>query len=128
LDTVIEIIPYTYRVSPRVIISAYSNPVNLDMVEEYARRMEFSEPPPISGYPGLIDVSDIGKEFLTGEKIILEHAGEPCWYVTDGHHRSLAAIWVDEPWLIARTSDQFAEYEEYKRYAEWAKSRTMGTE
>jgi hypothetical protein len=56
--------------------------------------------PAIEGYPSIINEDDIGKEFLTGEEITSEHLGEYFWNVTNGHHRTLAAINANLPHLL----------------------------
>lgn len=84
------------------IISAFANPVNQGVVDEYAILMKGNDIdtghngfPPIKGYAAKIDHDDIENPdlyFMTGEKVTAEHLNEEVWYVTDGHHRSSAAI------------------------------------
>jgi len=86
------------------IISAFENCVDYDKVEKYANTMKAEmlshDFPPILGYPGIIDEDDVDeKMFLNGEVVENEHVGNLVWYVTDGHHRSLAAIEAHLPHL-----------------------------
>lgn len=75
------------------IVSAFCNPIEQWKVEEYTRMMQCGDEfPNIDGYPSQIDDMDIGQQFMTGEEITEEHAGLKVWRVTDGHHRTLAAI------------------------------------
>ncbi len=83
------------------IISAFCNPVDPDKVEEYAKQMKQNDLetghngfPPIMGFASKIDEDDIENEvlFMTGDQVTVEHLGEDVWNVTDGHHRTSAAI------------------------------------
>jgi hypothetical protein len=95
--------PVPKTVKPNMIISAFSNPVDYDKVEIYAEIMKAEmlshEFPPIMGYPAIIDENDIGNYFLDGEEITEEHIGKNVWMVTDGHHRSLASIKANLPYI-----------------------------
>lgn len=85
------------------IISAFSNCINDKKVQEYADIMQQDmlshDFPPIKGYPAIIDDNDTGKTFMNGEEITEENIGQLCWNVTDGHHRTLAAITAHLPHL-----------------------------
>lgn len=85
------------------IISAFQNEMDYDKLGEYAEIMAVQmlshEFPPIQGYPVIIDDNEIGDCFLTGEEITEDHAGQLAWMVTDGHHRTLAAIQANLPYL-----------------------------
>ena len=91
------------QIHPHRIISAFANEIETSKVEAYAFDMSIKmlshEFPPIKGYPVLIDDNDIGEQFLTGEEITTKDIGKLCWKVTDGHHRSLAAIESNLPYL-----------------------------
>ena len=110
---------YEYQVRVDRIISAFFNPVNWAKVDDYAERMTCGEtPPPILGYPTTIDENDVGERFLSGEFIEEEHIGESAWYVTDGHHRSCAALqaglWNLDAERDSATFATWAELEEYQ--------------
>lgn len=85
------------------IISAFENCIERDKLEKYTELMQQEmlshDFPPIQGYPMIIDETDFGDYFLTGEEIDESHLGLLCWKVTDGHHRSLAAIAAELPHL-----------------------------
>lgn len=85
------------------IISAFANPVENHKVEAYTEAFKIQmlshDFPAISGYPVIIDDDDIGDYFMTGEEVEEQHLGLLCWKVTDGHHRTLAAINADLPHL-----------------------------
>ena len=85
-------IPFPYTIRTDRIISAFSNPVDPILVESYVWKLAESNPPAIMGYPTIIDWEEHGEHFMTGEEITEEHDGELAWYVTDGHHRTCAAI------------------------------------
>lgn len=84
------------------IISAFTNPVDDAVVEAYAIEMKGNDIdtghngfPPILGYASTINEDDIENEdlfFMTGEQVTAEHLNQEVWYVTNGHHRTLAAI------------------------------------
>jgi hypothetical protein len=85
------------------IISAFENEIDWNKVDDYTNIMQEKglshDFPPIYGYPHLIDEDDIGKMFLEGSSVEEEHLGHLVWMVTDGHHRSLAAIAAEIPHL-----------------------------
>ena len=94
-------VPETIRTDR--IISAFSNSTDFGKVEEYAQVMRIEglehDFPPIKGYPSIIDESDIGKQYTTLKSVEKEHVGGLVWMVTDGHHRSFAAIEANLPYL-----------------------------
>jgi hypothetical protein len=73
------------------ILSAFDNPVDPDLVRKYAR-VSGDRFPAIWGYESIIRKYDIGGYFLNGDEITADLVGEKVWYVTNGHHRSYAAI------------------------------------
>lgn len=87
------------------IISAFANPVDYRKVEDYALTMQIEmlshSFPPIKGYPFIISEEDTetGECFMNGNPIEAEHIGQIAWKVTDGHHRTLAAIEANLPHL-----------------------------
>jgi hypothetical protein len=91
------------RVDPNLIISAFSNVIEGDKVYKYTRLMESymlsHNFPPIQGYPIIINEQDIGEYFLNDEEIVESDIGKKAWRVTDGHHRSLAAISALLPYI-----------------------------
>ena len=82
----------TCQVSTSRMISAFCNPVDPEKVDTYARMMRYSEPPAIHGYPSIIDERDVGNYFMDDVPITKDDIGRWVWYVTDGHHRTYAAI------------------------------------
>lgn len=90
-------------IKPSLIISAFANEIENDKVERYAHIMRAEmlshDFPPITGYPILIDEDDLEGWFLNGDNIPETMLGKMAWKVTDGHHRSLAAIDAGLPFL-----------------------------
>lgn len=88
------IVPPLIRVDR--IMSAFENGIDQHKVEAYTEAMRVldvcHEFPPILGFPSVIDEDDVGALFLTRELVEDTMIGEQIWKVTDGHHRSLAAI------------------------------------
>ena len=83
------------------IVSAFCNPTDPNKVEEYAYTMKNNDIlcgnidfPPILGLPSIIDEDDMDNEEFG--MIDLDsrdyQIGDIIWKVTDGHHRTLAAI------------------------------------
>lgn len=113
-----QIIPETIRTCR--IISAFSNPIDQDKVERYADLIRHSEDilpwciPAISGYPGIISQDDVdnGMIFLDGNEVTEFEIGQCVWYVTDGHHRSLAAIETGLPTLCTTMDESTFTIEE----------------
>lgn len=70
---------------------SFSNPIDERKVHRYiARLVRGDAPPPIHVYRRVFDESDEGRvAFLDGHEGV---PGEPIYYVTDGHHRALAAL------------------------------------
>jgi len=85
------------------IISAFCNEIDVQKIESYTeimREQMLSHPfPPISGFPSIIDESNFGDCFLTGEEITGEHVGQIAWFVTDGHHRAMSAVNASLPFV-----------------------------
>lgn len=85
------------------IISAFENIIDQDKLDLYTETMKAEmlshDFPPILGFPTIITDDDTNDFFISGEKITEEHIGQLAWKVTDGHHRSLAAIKAGLPHL-----------------------------
>ena len=95
------IVPATIKTGR--IISAYANEIDWEKVEKYTHVMS-SEMlshsfPAIWGFPALIDEDHVGQEFLSRQPIEAHHIGQLAWIVTNGHHRSLAAINAGLPYI-----------------------------
>lgn len=90
------------------ILSAFCNPLDTAKLQEYEERIRYSEEyipysiPPILGFPDVITEDDVDSEkvFLSGDPVTGAHIGILVWYVTDGHHRSCAAINAGLPFLL----------------------------
>jgi hypothetical protein len=91
------------HIDPKLIISAFENGIDHDKVTEFAAYMKMDmlghSFPEIEGFPSIITEGDFGKEFLTGEVVTEEHLDKMVWMVTNGHHRSLAAIEAELPYF-----------------------------
>ena len=95
-------IEFPDRVSVDRVISSFSNPIDLEKLDVYTKMLKYNgHPPAIAGYPAFIDEGDVGDYFMTGESITEDHIGEMAFYVTDGHHRVLAAIEAGKECLLA---------------------------
>lgn len=85
------------------IISAFENVIENSKVEEYAEIMSNEmlshNFPPIQGFPNIVSKEDIGEYFMAGGKVTRQDVGKLVWMVTDGHHRTLAAIQANLPYL-----------------------------
>lgn len=87
------------------IISAFQNAMYEDKINEYIEIFQEQytshDLPPIKGYPHIVNEDDIENEllFLNMEDVNTDHIGQLVWFVTDGHHRSIAAIRTDLPHL-----------------------------
>ncbi len=94
-------VPETIRINR--IVSAFQNAIDSDKLERYTEIMRVEmlshSFPAIMGFPSVINEDDLGQYFLSGEEITEDHIGQLCWNVTDGHHRSLAAIEANLPYL-----------------------------
>lgn len=91
------------RISPNYIVPTFDNTIDTIKLEKYINIMKskmLGHPfPPISGFPDFIDESMIGSEFLNGKIINKNDIGKYVWRITDGHHRALAAIDANIPYL-----------------------------
>ena len=91
------------EISPNMVVSAYANPLEYNKVKEYEDIFNADylqhEFPPIEGFPFIIDEYDIGNVFMCGEYISNKYIGKYAWKVTDGHHRTMAAINTNIPYL-----------------------------
>lgn len=82
------------------IASAFENAVDWDKVQQYATEMRLQDYnsgqinfPPIMGFPSVIDEDDMNNpEFGLLDIDAPYEKGDLIWKVTDGHHRTLAAI------------------------------------
>ena len=86
------------------IISAFENCIDFDKVEQYTeimrREMLNHQFPPIQGYPVILTEEDyLTTNFLNGEYVEEHNIGQIAWKVTDGHHRTIAAIEANVPHL-----------------------------
>ena len=79
-----------------LIVSAFVNEIDYSKVNEYKERLIaediFNEVPPILGFPGEITEDHVGTYFMSGSEITLEDVGKSVWFVSDGHHRTLAFL------------------------------------
>jgi hypothetical protein len=86
-----------------LIVSAFQNEIDHEKLIEYrdimSHEMLAHSFPPIMGFPSEIDENDIGNLFINGEEIQESDLGKKVWYVTDGHHRSMAASDAGIPYL-----------------------------
>lgn len=85
------------QVETRLLVSAFANVIDEKKLAAYTKVIEENDLlrfdfPDIEGFPHVIDENDIGKVFLSGEEIEGNHLGVSAWFVTDGHHRSLAFL------------------------------------
>ncbi len=93
------------RISPGRVISAFANEINDSKIEEYADIMTreglLHTFPPIKGFPIIINEDDVERfgAFLSGVELKSSDIGEYAWVTTDGHHRVLAAIEANLPYL-----------------------------
>ena len=91
------------RIDPNKVISAFANPIDYNKVEKYAsvfkEEMLSHNFPKITGYPYEIEKEDVGSYFLSGKEITKKEVGEKVWKVWEGHHRVLAAIEAELPYL-----------------------------
>lgn len=91
------------KINPTLVMSAFANPIDEQKVQDYTEIMQQEmlghDFPPIMGFPRVISEEDVGEYFLTGEQIEDTHIGQKVWVVTDGHHRTLAAINAGLPYI-----------------------------
>lgn len=96
-----QIVPKTTNVN--CIISAFANDMDQEKVQQYTEIMKAEmlshNFPPIQGYPIIIEEDDLEGWFIDGSNIPETMLGKQVWKVTDGHHRSLAAIAAKLPYL-----------------------------
>lgn len=86
------------------IVSAFVNPCVDEKVDAYTvimkSKMYSHDFPPIMGYPSIIDEDDCNNpDFAMMDFNSDYDIGDLIWYVTDGHHRTLAAIKANLPHL-----------------------------
>jgi hypothetical protein len=87
------------------IVSAFCNPTNPNVVEDYTAEMNAHmlshNFPPITGYPSIITEDDMENDEFGMMDLNSDDykAGDLIWKVTDGHHRTLAAIGANLPHL-----------------------------
>lgn len=93
------------RISPSMVISGFNNSVDWNKVDEYydifvelGMNNEF---PPIKGYPIIITQDDIDRYevFIDNREITKNDIGKYAWIITDGWHRTLAALRANVPYL-----------------------------
>lgn len=105
------------RIESKYVISAFDNPIDNIKLNKY--REEFRNKglqhsfPKIKGYPNIIDESDIDKTFMDGTEITKEHIGTYSWILTDGHHRVVAAIYENIPYLETMLDYSYIEEDDY---------------
>jgi hypothetical protein len=89
------------KIDPNLVISAFSNPIDSNKIEEYSSQMLALDHnfPPILGYPTIINDDDLGKSFINGIQISEKYFGKYAWIVTDGHHRTITALNNELPYL-----------------------------
>lgn len=95
-------IPVPRRVRTDLVLSAFCNPIDEDRVTYYVNALDcYSgiDVDPVTGYPTILDESDEGEYFLSGEEVTSEHFGQTAWRVCDGHHRTLAHIEAGREWI-----------------------------
>jgi len=92
-------------ISPHYVISAFKNVILPEKIKKYSDEMSVDmlehNFPPIKGYPIFIDTNDIKRyeEFIDDNLITKKDLGRYAWVVTDGHHRTLAALQAGIPKL-----------------------------
>ena len=90
-------------IAPKHIISAFANPIDQEKVEDYENQFKHlglsHKFPPIKGYPDVITEEDFGDYFINGIEITENDLGTYVWKVTDGHHRSHAALNAGLPYI-----------------------------
>ena len=95
------VVPATIK--PTMIISAACNEMDSDKIETYTAAFQAEmlshSFPAIMGFPSVIIEDDLGGWFVDGREITEDCLGKVAWYVTDGHHRSIAAINAGLPYL-----------------------------
>ncbi len=94
---------YKETINTNLIVSAFCNPLDDAKVDEYTAVMQ-SEMlshnfPPIAGFYTTVSDDEIGEYFMNGEEITEEHTGKIIFKVSNGHHRTTAAINAGLPYL-----------------------------
>lgn len=83
------------EVDPNMVMSAFANVIDNEKVEIYtiimSEEMLGHNFPAATGYPYVIEDSDVGDYFVNGNEINEEHIGMQVWKVWDGHHRMIGA-------------------------------------
>lgn len=91
------------KINPSLIISAFANEMDEEKINQYTEVMKTEmlghNFPAITGYPVIIDEDDVEGWFLNGDNIAETFLGCIAWKVTDGHHRSYAAINAKLPYI-----------------------------
>lgn len=86
------------------IISAFQNAMDPEKVNEYTEVMLAEqlnhEFPAIWGFESVIEADDVNQLwFMDGHPVLQHHVGLTIWKVTDGHHRTMAAIKAELGWI-----------------------------
>lgn len=99
-------------ISPNMVIAAYENAIYDEKLKKYyntfKHEMLTNDFPPIRGFPTIITNYEIERygTFLNGNDITVDDIGKYAWILTDGFHRTLAAIKSNLPYL--KTTIDFA--------------------
>lgn len=99
--------PKIHRIPTDIIVSAFQNEIDPEKLEKYTAVMKeemlSNNFPPIIGYFSCINWWDIEDklEFMNGRIATERDLHKTIWKVTDGHHRTLAAIEAKVPYLYA---------------------------
>lgn len=84
------------QIDPNLVVSAFENEMDWNKVNDYTDKMTADmmqhEFPPIKGFPSEITDEDVGGVWMNGDEITSDDVGKKIWKVTDGHHRTIAAI------------------------------------
>lgn len=111
-------IPIPTRARVDRIISAFQNVMDPAGLMKW-RSKDLSEFTPIWGYPSIITEDDVENEveYMSGEKVEYSHIGQPCWYVTDGHHRTTVLLERGVRFTeVEMDASCFTKYEELKAF------------
>ncbi len=107
------------RINPNLVIPAFSNHIYPEKLEKYIDvfKSELLENdfPPIKGYPIILTTHDIERfeTFLNGDDISTSDIGKYAWIVTDGYHRTLAAIEADMPYILTEVDYSYVDESDY---------------
>lgn len=105
------------RIAPNMVISGFANSIDRNKVEEYYHIFIESgldnDFPPIKGYPIIITEDDIDRYgvFLDDREITKSDIGKYAWIVTDGWHRTLAALKANIPYLETKIDFAYGDKE-----------------